>query len=187
VEHVRAEEPSRPSSSRRRRKPLRALRVALAGAMLIACGHLLLSAASNSESELGARARTPRRLIEAPAEALKAVSPRTVAAVMPVLQSIPVPGLSSGTSPASAPAVTAPEPAPADSAPEPIRFDSLAARVASPEIQAAPDAAEINATVPGRTESLAPQLVDSSGKKALKKLLRTIEGKPVTEANSPKR
>lgn len=105
---------------------------------------------------------------------------------MPVLQSIPVPGLTSAISQASAPAVTVPNPASVDSVPEPIRFDSLAARVAAPEIQAAPDAAEITAPVPGPAESLAPRLVDSTGKKALKRLLRTIEGKTGTEGNPPK-
>jgi hypothetical protein len=34
---------------------------------------------------------------------------------------------------------------------------------------------------------LAPQVVDSSGKKALKGILRTIGGSPAAEGKSPKR
>lgn len=185
VEQVRAEEPAREKASRRRRKPLRALRVALAGALLIACGHLVVSAASTADPEVTARPRTPRRLIRAPAEALKDVAPRTVAAVMPVLQSIPVPGLIAETSRAPAPKGAAPNSAAIDSVPEPIRIDSAPALVSAPAIQPAPDAGEITA-VPGPAGALAPQLVDSSGKRALKRILRTIGGSPTPDGKSPK-
>jgi len=148
--------------------------VALAGAVLIACAHLVVSAASTPASDVAARPRTPRRLIEAPAEALKDVTPRTVAAVMPVLQSIPVPGFSTPRS--SAPAAAAPKPAPMEIVPD---------SVSGPEIQPAP-AADITVTVPAQSESLAPKLVDSTGKRALKRILRSIGGSPAAESKAPK-
>ena len=164
----------------RRRKPKRPLRVALAGAVVIACAHLLVSAAtSRTTSDTSARPRTPRQLIEAPAQALKDVTPRTVAAVLPMLQSIPVPGFTASSSQAAvakvlgskrAAAVQKPEPV----VPQPAVVDSLR----EDEIQAAPDSAEISGGTPAETGALTPQLVDSSGKKAIKGILRTISGPP---------
>jgi hypothetical protein len=89
---------------------------------------------------------------------------------MPGLQSLPVSSLKASTRPA--PKAEAPKPAPIDSA-----ADSL-------EIQPAPDAAEITVTVPSGAEPLGPKLVDSTGKKTLKRILRTIEGSP-TAGRSP--
>jgi hypothetical protein len=178
VERPRTAEAARPKGSRRRRKPLRSLRVALAGAVLIACAHLVVSAASTPTPEMAARPRTPRRLIVAPPETLKDVTPRTVAAVMPVLQTIPVPGLNSSRSPAPTLKPVAPSSDPADSA---------MARDSAPEIQPAPDAAGISTTVPAASESLAPQVVDSTGKKALRGILRTIGGSPAAGTKLPKR
>jgi hypothetical protein len=175
----RMEQPARAKGSRRRRKPSRSLRVALAGAVLIACAHLVVSAASTPASpEVAARPRTPRRLIEAPIQALKDVTPRTVAAVMPGLQTIPVAGIKSPSRSAPAPKAAAPKPAP---------IDSVSDSVSVPEIQPAPDAAEITVTVPVASESLKPQLVDSSGKKTLKRILRTISGSPASDGKSVKR
>src|SRR5215211_4591573 len=87
-----------PKSSRQRRKGKRSLRVALAGAVLIAGVQLIASGAANSSSDLSAALRTPRKLIMAPLEAMEEDSPRTVAAVMPGFQSIPVPGLTQARS-----------------------------------------------------------------------------------------
>lgn len=172
----RIEEPARPKGSRRRRKPLRSLRVALAGAVLIACAHLVVSAASTEASEMAtARPRTPRRLIETPAEARKDVRPRTVAAVMPVLQSIPVGSLK------------APNRTPKAATPKPAPIDSVSLSDSAPEIQPAPDAAGITVTAPAGAESLAPRLVDSTGKRNLKGLLHTISGSPAAESKARKR
>jgi hypothetical protein len=55
------------------------------------------------------------------------------------------------------------------------------------ELEAAPDPGGITANGPVAVESLAPQVVDSSGKKALKGILRTISGSPAGGAKSPKR
>lgn len=171
----------------RRRKPKRPLRVALAGAVLIACGHLLVSAAtSRTTSDTSARLRTPRQLIEAPVEALKDVTPHTVAAVLPMLQSIPVPGFTASSSQAAVAKVlgtkkAAPTREPELVLPQPAIVDS----VPEAEIQAAPDAAEITAGVPADPGTLTPQIVDSSGKKAIKRILRTIST-PSSQVRSPK-
>jgi hypothetical protein len=184
VQQPRAEEPLRAKGSRRRRKPLRSLRVALAGAVLIACAHLLVSGMSSPNSESAARPRTPRRLVEAPAEASND-SPRTVAAVMPGLQSIPVPGLTKSSSPQPEP--NAALPGSPELAPELTPADSALANPPEAEIQPAPDATNITVSVPRGAAPRAPQLVDSSGKKALKGILRTIRGSPAAEAKPPKR
>ena len=105
-----------------------------------------------------------------------AIAPRTVAAVMPGLQSIPGPGLNSS----SVRKVVAPKPEPVDSMLKPVATDSA-------PLQPAPDAGEIPASVPGAAGSLAPQVVDSSGKRALKQILRTIGGSTSTDRKSPKR
>ena len=171
----------------RRRKPKRPLRVALAGAVLVACAHLLVSAAtSRTPSDTSARPRTPRQLIEAPAKALIDVTPRTVAAVLPMLQSIPVPGFTASSSQAVVakvlgPKKTAPALKPEPVLPEPAIVDS----VPEAEIQAAPDAAEITAGVPAAPGTLTPQIVDSSGKKAIKRILRTVST-PSSQVRSTK-
>lgn len=178
----RATEPTTTNRSRRR-KARRALRIALAAAVFIACAHLAVSGASSVSSATASRGRTPRQLIEAPAEAIKDLTPRTVAAVMPVLQSIPLPAIQPATPeppvvtkaavtttgfPKRAPIVTpAPTPAIIDSTP-------------SPDIAAAPDANPIVAPELPHVESLTPQVVDSTGKTRFKRLLRTISGTPST-------
>jgi hypothetical protein len=71
-------------------------------------------------------------------------------------------------------------PATIDSTPEPAPVDTAA-------IQPAPEAGQIPATVPSGARSLAPQVVDSSGKKALKQILRTIGGTPAADPKAAKR
>jgi hypothetical protein len=174
----RVQEPLVPAkSSRRRRKPLRSLRVALIGAVLIACAHLVVSAASTPTPEVAARPRTPRRLIQAPAEKLKDGPPRTVAAVMPGLQTIPVTGLTTPRRPG-------PTLPPTGASLQPAPLDSVQAGLSAPELQPAPSAAEINLTAPAEAESLAPPVVDSTGKRTLKRLLRTISGTPAPVAKA---
>jgi len=173
----------------RRRKTQRTLRIALAAAVFIACAHLAVSGASSVNGTLATRARTPRQLIEAPAEALKDLTPRTVAAVMPVLQSIPLPSLKHSDSPEpvirrstvtttgfprrSAAVTPAPAPAAVDSAPSVV-------------IEAAPDAKTIVPPDLPNGDSLTAQVVDSSGKTTFKRMLRTIGGTPAT-ARKPAR
>jgi hypothetical protein len=181
----RATEPARAKSSRRR-KSHRSLHVALAGAVFIACVHLAVSGASSVSGT--ALRRTPRQLIEAPAEALKDLTPRTVAAVMPVLQSIPVPMLGSASSPEPVirkaavtttgfpkrAAIVTPTPAPVaiDSAPSPV-------------IEAAPESAPVMTPDLINTESFAPA-ADTTRKTSLKRMLRTIGGTPATAGKPAK-
>ncbi|HET9466047.1 MAG TPA: hypothetical protein VFO71_10980 [Gemmatimonadales bacterium] len=178
IPEPRAQAPLAPAkSSHRRRKPLRSLRVALVGAVLIACAHLVVSAASTPTPETAARPRTPRRLIQAPAEKLKDGPPRTVAAVMPGLQTIPVTGLNTPRRPG-------PTLPPAGASLQPAPLDSVPAGVSAPELEPAPSAAEINLAAPAEAESLAPPVVDSTGKRTLKRLLRTISGSPAPEVKA---
>jgi len=130
-------------------------------------------------------------LIQVPSDALKDITPRTVAAVMPVLQSIPVPGLRSATAAAvgmtmpPASRTVAPQPKPTAPA-APGVVDSAAGAVPLPPLEAAPDAGEISTGVPLPAESLTAQAVDSSGKKALKRILRTIGGTSTPEGKPRK-
>jgi hypothetical protein len=192
VEPVRST-PARAKGSRKPRKSGRSLHLALAGAVLAACAQLLVSAATPG-SEMAARVRTPRRLIEAPFEAMKEDSPRTVAGVLPALQTIPLPRkAASSTKPAPKPARVGT--APLASIPEPksdslgARSDVLGATVDSalpPEIQPPPVAGDLSGSVPAAPAAAGPKMVDSSGKKALNRILRTIGGTPVPASKTPK-
>jgi hypothetical protein len=191
-EPTRTADPTKAKASRRHRRPKRPLRVALAGAVLIACAHLLISATSRS-SETPGRPRMARHLIEAPAPAVAETTPRTVAAVLPGLQSIPVkslrrPSSSAATRKPVAVRRAAPTRTPGFTAPALEPIDSTAADdPAAPSIQAAPDAAEMTTSVPAGSQSLAPNVVDSSGSKTLKRLLRTIGGTPSADNKAPRR
>jgi hypothetical protein len=75
--------------------------------------------------------------------------------------------------------------------PEPESDTSLEALGASvdsasnPEIQPAP-AADLSGSVPVAPMPVTPKMVDSTDKKALKRLLRTIGGTPAPENKTPK-
>jgi hypothetical protein len=186
MEPPRVVEPARPApakSSRKRRKNGRTLRLGLAGAVLAACAHLVISAAAGSGSALAARVRTPRRLIEIPTEIMKEDSPRTVAGVLPALQTIPLPrNVAASIKRTPKPVARPPAPAPRASTPAPT-IDSAA----TPEIQPAPDAGDMSAGTPGSPVSVMPKGVDSTGKKALNRILRTIGGTPAAESATPRR
>ena len=184
-----AKEPTATNGRSRRRKTQRALHIALAAAVFIACAHLAVSGAS-SVGTANTHARTPRQLIEAPAEALKDLTPRTVAAVMPVLQSIPLPALKQPDIPQPVirrstvtttgfpkrAAIVPPSPAP-------VAIDSAPSTL----IEAAPEASPIAAPALPNADSLAAQVVDSSGKTTFKRMLRTIGGTPANAGKPPKR
>ena len=126
--------------------------------------------------------RTPRKLIMTPVEAMEEDSPRTVATVIPGLQSIPVPGLTTSRSNATPTAPRRVVSAPAKPA-APSVSDS-AADVPEPLIEAAPDvvpATEVQA------DPVIPQVADSSGTKAMTGLLRSISGSPAVKAKAAKR
>lgn len=198
AEPSRVVEPSRPSKSRTKgsrktKKSGRTLHLALGGAVIAACAQLIISAAARPGSELAERMRTPRRFIETPIEAMQEDSPRTVAGVLPALQTIPLPRRAASSSkpvqkrgPVASPAI----------APEP-ELDTLEARsdvmgatvdsASTPEIQPAPLAEDLSASVHAAPAPLTPKGVDSTGKKALRGLLRTIGGTPAPESKTPKR
>jgi hypothetical protein len=194
----RVVEPARPSrtkakGSRKPKKSGRSLHLALGGAVVAACAQLMISAASSPGSQFADRMRTPRRLIEAPVEAMQEDSPRTVAGVLPVLQTIPLPHrTASSTKPVRKPGPVA---SPAI-APEPA-LDTLGARsdvmgatvdsASTPEIQPAPVSDELSASVHAAPVPVASKVADSTGKKALKGLLNTIGGASAPEKKTPKR
>ncbi len=184
----RATEPTTSKRSRRRTSQ-RTLRIALAAAVVIACAHLAVSGASTVGGAMAARPRTPRQLIEAPAEALKDLTPRTVGAVMPVLQSIPLPSLKPASTPEpvikTAAITTTGFPrraAVVTPVPAPVAIDSAP----SPEIEAAPDSGAMGAPELPKAESLWPQVSDSAGKTTFKRMLRTIGGTPTTTGKPAK-
>jgi hypothetical protein len=174
------EEPARQKKrSRTRRSSKRALRVAFVGALLIG-GAQVLASANDALNPDGLRAH--RRLIVVPPEAIKRDSPRTVAAVIPVLRNSSVPG---GASKRPQPTLTPPTStnptlrSVSGAGPVPSVSDSV-------EIQAAP-AVEMPAPVPAATDSLTTKVVDSTGKKVLKGILRAVSGAPGTEKKRSKR
>ena len=184
VEPVRSA-PTRAKGSRKRRKPGRSLHLALAGAVLAACAQLVISAASSPRSEITARIRTPRRLIEA-IEAMQEDSPRTVAGVLPALQTIPLPRK-------PVPSIKrAPKPAPAAPKPKAIvpepRADipPVTADSTSAEIQPAPASGDLSASVPAAPVPVTSVMPDSTGKKTLNRILRTIGGTPAPESKTPR-
>jgi hypothetical protein len=176
--------PVRAKGSRKGRKPGRSLRIALAGAVLAACAHLLVSVASSQRSEIATLIRTPRRLIEVPIEAMKEDSPRTVAGVLPALQTIPLPRKAS--SPKRAPKPTPAARPPTTAKPQP-RPDVPAPTIDSATIEPAPAAGDLSASVPVAPASTTSKMVDSSGKKALNRILNTIGGTPAPESKTQKR
>lgn len=179
-----AEQSSRKKKSARPRKPSkRALRVAFIGALLIGGAHVLVSAGA----VLGPDSlRSHRRLIPAPPAAIKRDSPRTVAAVIPVLRNSSVPGAGANLNAGAAPSKPGPALGPAEaSAPLPPPAAPTPATDSAPEIQAAPGIDM--APAPAATDSLKANVVDSSSKKVLKGILRTVSGSPGSEKKPSKR
>jgi hypothetical protein len=182
VEPVRSSR-TKAKGSRKAKKSGRSLHLALGGAVIAACAQLMISAGSSRSSDFAERLRTPRRLIEAPIEAMQEDSPRTVAGVLPALQTIPIPRrAASSPNPIRKPAPTADTLA--------ARSDVMGATVDSastPAIQPAPEADELSGSVHAAPVPVTTKLVDSTGKKALNGLLRTIGGTPAPERKTPKR
>jgi hypothetical protein len=126
-------------------------------------------------------------LIEAPIEAMQEDSPRTVAGVLPAIQSIPL-----SRRPAAFKGARKPEPVAtgsAESAALEPRSDVMGATVDSAstlEIQPAPSTDDLSGTVSAAPIPVTPKLADSTEKKALKRLLRTIGGTPAPESKRQK-
>ncbi|HEY5940306.1 MAG TPA: hypothetical protein VIT87_05760 [Gemmatimonadales bacterium] len=188
AEPARVVEPTRSSrtktkGSRKTKKSGRSLHLALGGAVIAACAQLMISAASGRSSDFAERIRTPRRLIEAPIEAMQEDSPRTVAGVLPALQTIPIPRR------AASPTRPVKKPAPKRDTLS-ARSDVMGATVDSdstPEIQPAPLSDDLSASVHAVPVPVTSKVADSTGKKALKGLLNTIGGTPAPESKTPKR
>jgi hypothetical protein len=128
-------------------------------------------------------------LIAAAPEAIKRDSPRTVAAVIPVLRNSSIPGAAVNLSPGVA---TSRKPGPAGTAaPIPPAADSTPATDSAPEIQSAPTVEM--APAPAAADSVRTSVVDSTGKKVLKGILRAVSGasgsekKPTNERKPSRR
>jgi hypothetical protein len=157
------------AKSRRTKSGRRPIRIALLGALLIAGAHLALSATSAALSEDTAiRPWTNRHLITTPMNTAQQGRPETTAAaVLPGLPAVPRPGVR----------LTSPAPLPTESAAATPPLGAFRAESES-GIQPAPASVDIAAPIPVSSDSLARKMVDSTGKKTLKRILRTIGGTP---------
>ena len=184
------------AKSRRPRSGGKTLRIALAGALFVGCAHLAYSAASAALSEdIATRPRTHRRLITTPTNIAQQGPETTAAAVLPGLPVVPRSGIRSSSAARPAPSRPLPtesavqdEAAPLESRSEAATpaYDAFRADSAS-GIQPAPTSISIDAPAPLNGDSLAKKMVDSTGKKTLKRILRTIGGTAATEPTRPKR
>jgi hypothetical protein len=157
-------------TQRHKRSSGRPMRIALAGTLLIGCAHLVFTAASAAlaKEEVASVPRTHRHLVRTVTTGTVQSGPETTAAaVLPELPSL-APTLRSSSAPAS-PQIGA------------FPADSVSA------IQPAPDSAEIAAPVPPSGSSLTKKVVDSTGKKAMNRLLHSISTIPASEPSRPKR
>jgi len=171
-----AEAPSKKKKKARSKKPSRrALRAALIAAFFIGGAHLAISA---SGALRGDNLRTHRRLVAAPPEATKLDSPRTVAAVIPVLRNSSIPGGSK--LPHSSPLV------PTSSVTQASLPAMTPASDSSAEIEAAPSV-EMPVPTPTAPDSLASTTPDTTGKKRLKGILKAVSGASGNEQGRPKR
>lgn len=172
------------AKARRPRSGRNSMRVALTGALLIGCAHLTISAVSAALSQgIAVRPPTHRRLITTPTNTAQQGWPETTAAaVLPGLPAIP----RSGVRTSSAVRRTSAAPLPTESAAATPPYGAFQADSAS-AIQPAPASVDIAAPTPPSGDSLARRMVDSTGKKTLKRILRTIGGTAPTEQARPKR
>lgn len=172
------------------------LRIALAGALLLGGAHLAYSAASTALSaDTTTRPRTHRRLITTPTASTQQGPETTAAAVLPGLPAVRRSGVPSSSAARPTSAASRPtESAVHDEAPSlESRSDAAtpqydAFRTGSESgIEPAPASVDIAAPVAPRGDSLTRKMVDSTGKKTLKRILRTIGGTAVAEQTRPKR
>jgi len=184
------------AKSRRPRSGGKSLRIALAGALFLGCAHLAYSAASTALSQDTAlRPRTHRRLITTPASVAEQGPETTAAAVLPRLPAVPRSGTRSSSAARPASSRLLPTESAAQDEAGSLESRSEAATPAygafradsASGIQPAPTSIDIAAPAPPNGDSLARKMVDSTGKKTLKRILRTIGGTATTEATRPKR
>jgi hypothetical protein len=173
---ARAEQPATEKKQpRRRTKSHRQLRIALVGALLIGGAQWVLSAPLFSRTDVPVIVRTQRRLIAAQTEAMKRVSSANTAAMIPVL---PTPA---STTPPSFGGIGGMQPAVSGSQPQITAVESAA----TPEIEPAPSAIDVSVPAGRAADSLASQIVDSTNKKAMKRILRAVSGGTPAKEKSP--
>ena len=147
----------------------RPLRIALAGALLIGCAHLAITAGSAAlPEEIAIRPRSHRRLVTTPA-AQQGRPETTAAAVMTGLPGVTGRLPTESVVQAATPPFEAFRPAP------------------EPVLEPAPASGDIVAPVPASSDSLTKRVVDSTGKKTLKRILRSVSGTPTAEPTRSKR
>jgi hypothetical protein len=184
------------AKSRRPKSGGKSLRIALVGALFLGCAHLAYSAASTAlGEETATRPRTHRRLITTPANMAQQGPETTAAAVLPGLPAVPRSGIRSSS--AARPASSGQLPAESAVHDEAASLESRSEAATPPYdafrgdsgsgIQPAPASIDIAAPAPLNSDSLARKMVDSTGKKTLKRILRTIGGTAATEPTRPKR
>jgi hypothetical protein len=156
---------------RRNKSGRRTSRIALVGALLIGCAHLAITAGSAAlPEEIAVLPRSHRRLVTAPTNTAQQGRPETTAAaVLPGLPMTSRPLSTESASQAATPSFEAFRPEP-----EPI-------------LEPAPSSGDIALPAPVSNDSLARKMVDSTGKKALKRLLKTIGGTPAQTETRAKR
>jgi hypothetical protein len=168
----RAEQPAHEKKQpRRRTKSRRQLRIALVGALLIGGAQWVLSAPLFSRTDVPVIARTQRRLIAAQTEAMRRVSSANTAAMIPVLPT------AASTTPPSFGGMGGIQPALPGAKPQMTAVESAA----TPEIEPAPSAIDVSVPAGRRPDSLTSQTVDSTNKKAIKRILREVSGTPTKE------
>ena len=173
----RTEQPASEQKPRRRTKSRRQLRIALVGALLIGGAQWVLSAPLFSRSDVPVIARTQRRLIAAETEAMKRASSANTAGMIPVL---PAPA---STTPPSFGGMGGIQPTAPAAKPETTLVESAT----SPEIEPAPSAIDVAVPTVKAPDSLAARLVDSTNKKAIKRIMREVSGAQTKEKTTTKR
>ena len=170
-------EPSKPaktkrSKTRRPRGGGGALRLALAGSVVLAGLQLVYSAISSPGPDpLAERSRSHRRLVAEPAMAAQGSPETTAAAVIPGIPAVTRPARAPAKSPAAA---TSQSPAPEVAVPAATSSFGASPVETPDDIAPPPPGSEIVAAPPVNADSLAPRIVDSSRTKALKGVLRAI-------------
>jgi hypothetical protein len=159
--------PAGENRSRRRSKPRRQLRVALIGALLIGGAQWVLSA------PLFSRAKVPlfldvQRQLSGAHDAMRRVTPPNTAGMIPVL-------------PSSAATPMTPEGLQqAATAPGRVTAPSFGGKssieTGSAAIEPAPLSSELPVATLPAADSVAPRMVDSTGRKALQGILTTVSG-----------
>jgi hypothetical protein len=175
----RPEQPAGEKRGRRPTKSRRQLRIALVGALLVGGAQWVLSAPLFSRAEDTALALTQRRLFTGPAEAMKRVAAANTAAMVPVIRTAG-PG-----SPATSREVAEAEPA--DTAQKPVTWGPPVESAAGSEIEPPPSTIDIAVPAAAKVDSLTSKMVDSTNKKAIKRILRAVSGTPAKEKNPAKR